>query len=72
MWPFRVPARLQPALMVSSARGCAQVLLVRVVLCDFFIFELIDLICDFFIYLYRYEFLQHQYVQVAFKTPSWM
>jgi hypothetical protein len=42
MWPFRVllTGRLQPALMVSSAQGYAQVLLVLVVLCDFFISQL--------------------------------
>ena len=36
MWPFRVLriARLQPALMAFLAQGCAQVLLVRVVLCN--------------------------------------
>jgi hypothetical protein len=36
MWPFRVPriARLQHAWMAILAQGCAQVLLVRVVLCD--------------------------------------
>ena len=43
MWPLRVlrTARLQPALIAFLAQGCAQVLLVRVVLCDFFIPELI-------------------------------
>ena len=43
MWPFRVlrTVRLQPALIAFLAQGCAQVLLVRVVLCDFFIPELI-------------------------------
>ena len=48
MWPFRVlrTARLQPALMAFSARDCAQVLLTRVVLCDFFISELIG-VCTF-------------------------
>jgi hypothetical protein len=44
--PISSAARLQHALMAFLAQGCAEVLLVRVVLCDVLIPELIDF-CTF-------------------------